>query len=421
MVKAVCGLARETTEFPESTVLLNVLVAASCRRPLGLSRLIYSMTLPNEGVAKAHAGTEMTLATESTSPVIEKRKHAASTPCEIDPLTDPRWAEFVRDNPHSSVFHSTNWLRTLRSVYGYEPVVLTTNAPGTSLSNGIVFCRIQSWLTGSRLVSLPFSDHCEPLVKSVEELAQLLGHMRRYVDSGKSKYAEIRPLSLELGVTTGFGRHLTYCFHSVNLNRRIEEIFRSFHKDCIQRKIRRAEREKLIYEDGNSEALLRKFYRLMVATRQRQALPPQPIAWFQGLAAQFGKDLKFRVASHGELPVASILTLSHKKSMTYKYGCSDAAFNKLGGMPFLFWKAIQDAKAQGCEEFDLGRSDSDNLGLIAFKDHWGATSSSLTYWTYPQMEAARSWTHNRFVRRVTSATPTLVLETAGRLLYRHIG
>jgi hypothetical protein len=35
----------------------------------------------------------------------------------------------------------------------------------------LVFCRVRSWLTGRRSISLPFSDHCEPLVESHEALA----------------------------------------------------------------------------------------------------------------------------------------------------------------------------------------------------------------------------------------------------------
>jgi hypothetical protein len=61
-----------------------------------------------------------------------------------------------------------------------------------------------------------------------------------------------------------------------------------------------------------------------VMTRRRHFLPPHPIEWFRGLIAAFGKDLKIRMASKDGVAVASILTLSHKKSMVYKYGCSDA-------------------------------------------------------------------------------------------------
>ena len=43
-------------------------------------------------------------------------------------------------------------------------VVYTTSPPSLPLSNGIVLCEINSWLTGRRMVSVPFSDHCEPLL-----------------------------------------------------------------------------------------------------------------------------------------------------------------------------------------------------------------------------------------------------------------
>ena len=108
--------------------------------------------------------------------------------------------------------------------------------------------------------------------------------------------------------------------------------------------------------------------------------------------------------------------------MVYKYGCSNAAFNKLGGMAFLFWKTIQEARDNGFEELDMGRSDTDNLGLIAFKDHWGAHGTLLHYWAYPQESVRhRSMWQERTAKRVFSVAPDLALETIGKLLYRHIG
>src|SRR5215467_14482639 len=82
---------------------------------------------------------------------------------QLDPIKDLRWAALVEKHPHASVFHSVAWLQALRNTYGYEPVVFTTSPPHAELTNAMVFCRIESWLTGRRLVSLPFSDHCEPL------------------------------------------------------------------------------------------------------------------------------------------------------------------------------------------------------------------------------------------------------------------
>jgi hypothetical protein len=349
--------------------------------------------------------------------------HSAPTVYEIDPLSDPRWPTLVENHPRSSVFHSTSWLRALQTVYGYEPVAVTTCPPGVGLTNGLVFCHIKSWLTGQRFVSLPFSDHCEPLVDGPGELDAMLLHMQRDLEERKSQYIEIRPLSQRLGGDVGFKKTLTYQFHRLDLRRSAQELFHGFHKDCIQRKIRRAEREELKYEDGNTEALLQKFYRLLVTTRRRQYLPPQPLAWFRGLIATFGDDLKIRVASKGDLPVAGILTLSDRRCVVYKYGGSIASLNKLGGMALLFWKTIQGAKDKALEELDMGRSGADNLGLIAFKEHWGATGTPLTYWRYPPPGpyVPRPAWQKSLARRVVRATPDLALEAVGTLLYRHIG
>ena len=340
----------------------------------------------------------------------------------LNPLHDPRWELFVRNHPRSSVFHSTQWLSTLQNAYGYKPFVVTTCPQQTALTNGIVFCRIDSWLTGRRIVSLPFSDHCEPLAGSSAELDGILASMRSEVDSDGWKYMEIRPTSYQPSSTTGMDKLFTYRLHRLNLHGSTENLFQNFHKSCVQRKIRRAEREGLKYEEGISEPLLQQFHKLLAVTRQRLLLPPQPQLWFRALIASFGNDLKIRVVSKDDVPIASILTISHRKSMIYKYGCSDARFNNLGGMALLMWNTIQDAKARGYEELELGRSDGSNLGLISYKEHWGAIGTELNYWRYPMIAVASegSW-QNSIMRRLVPVTPAFVLNAAGRLLYRHIG
>ena len=107
-------------------------------------------------------------------------------------------------------------------------------------------------------------------------------------------------------------------------------LHKGFHKDCIQRKISRAERESLTYEAGRSPLLLQQLYRLLQLTRSRHHLPPQPFEWFQNLVACMGKDVSIRIASKGSQPIAGIMTLDHGKKMVYKYGGSDVMFNNLG-------------------------------------------------------------------------------------------
>jgi|ERR1022692_1166901 CelD/BcsL family acetyltransferase involved in cellulose biosynthesis len=380
------------------------------------------MKAANKSGWSVAGGTAAKLAADRSVPVLQKVERVAPRIYEIDPLRDPRWAALVGSHPQASVFHSTSWLRALRAVYGYEPVVVTSCSPEECLTNGLLFCRIKSWLTGRRLVSLPFSDHCEPLVDNPNEVDAMIMQMKQQINRNEWKYFELRPVLYEPSRHTELSQLVTYQFHNLNLRPSTPQLFQSFHKDCIQRKIRRAERENLKYEEGTSEDLLQKFYRLLVMTRRRQYLPPQPLSWFRALIAAFGKDLKIRVASKDGAAVASILTLAHKKSMVYKYGASNAAFNNLGGTALLFWKTIQEAKDGGFEDFEMGRSDFDNLGLIAFKERWGASGRIINYWIYPQRSVGLETVWKKgLARRVVATVPDLALVTVGRLLYRHVG
>src|SRR4249919_347350 len=89
-----------------------------------------------------------------------------------DPIGDPRWADLLARHPAVSVFHTPAWLEALRRTYGYIPFVVTTSS-GARIENGLVVCRVSGW-TSRRLVSLPFSDHCEPLVSEPSELRALV-------------------------------------------------------------------------------------------------------------------------------------------------------------------------------------------------------------------------------------------------------
>jgi hypothetical protein len=341
---------------------------------------------------------------------------------QIEPLNDPRWPAFLQRHPHATVFHTPAWLDGLRRTYGYRPVVLTTAGPGEDLRDGLAFCRVQSRLTGSRIVSLPFSDHCEPLVEEAEDLGCLLAALKNELAPDKAKYFEIRPLTFPEAGAMDLQKAGSFCFHRLELRGDLEKIFGEFHKGCIQRKILRAEREGLRYEVGTSESLLTRFYRLQVLTRRRHHILPQPLSWFRNLLGCMGDNAKIHLASKDDVAVASILTLRYKDTLVYKYGCSDKRLSNLGGTPLLFWKAIQEAKAENLVRLDLGRSDWDNPGLIAFKDRLGAVRSPLTYWSYgshPFRPSESRWL-KRIAMRTLRYVPDPLTPLAGRLLYRHL-
>ena len=344
----------------------------------------------------------------------------------IDPTQDERWEQFLQAHPAASLFHSSAWLKALHATYGYPPLVFTTSAPGRLITNGIPFCRIQSWITGSRLVSVPFSDHCQALVDAQETRESTLELLPSLLEQEHCEYLELRSRTPDSAWLhrVGFAQSASFIHHTLDLRPSLSVLFDRSHKSCFQRKITRAEREGLTYKEGSNDELLQQFYSLQIVTRRRHGLPPQPIAWFRNLRDLLGDTLKIRVASKNGRPIASIVTVRYKDTLVYKYGCSEMVFHRFGPMPFLFWQTIQRAKEEGTAQFDLGRSDTGQAGLIAFKDHMGAMATPLNYYRYPA-SAAKPSGLSRFMQcpeisAVSAHFPAILLRAASNVLYRHL-
>lgn len=288
-----------------------------------------------------------------------------------------------------------------------------------------MFCRVNSWLTGHRLVSLPYSDHCEPLAE-IEVVREVCAALEQEVRERRLRYFELRPLrqlACQDALCQPVGR---YCMHTLDLTPDLAAIYNGFHPSSIQRKIRRAAREGLTYREGRSEDLLDAFCRLQARTRRRHGVPVQPAVWFRNLIRLFGDALTIRVAMSGDEAAASILTIRHKGTLVYKYGCGDARLNRLGGMQLLLWKAIEDAKGQDLKAFDLGRSDAAQEGLVKFKERWGCETMGLTYLRCAsaggvesgETPSGKGWTMRMAGRIIGHMPPRLVMPIS-RFLYKH--
>lgn len=344
---------------------------------------------------------------------------------ETRPLEDSRRSDFLLRHPRSSVFHTTAWLEALQRTYRYNPIVFTTSPPGAELANGLVFCRVNSWLTGRRLVAVPFSDHCDPLVTGAEHMQSLLVQPEHEVLEEGALYVELRSRTPTEARSSLLRSDYHYWLHEIDLTPDLDTIFRKCPKDSTQRKIRRAERERLGYDEGPSDALLDALYGLLLKTRHRHEIPPQPKCWFKNLVICFGDALKIRLAFRDLTAAAAIITISHKDCIVYKYGCSDTRFHSLGAVHMLFWKTILEGKRKGSRVFELGRSEFGNGGLVTFKDRWGGVRSVVTYTRFSASKqstyrGAENW-KERAGKSIFAHPPERLLRLAGELAYRHVG
>jgi CelD/BcsL family acetyltransferase involved in cellulose biosynthesis len=366
---------------------------------------------------------------QGTSYAAARKRVAAKSVHAIDPVQDDRWEDLVARHPRASLFHSSGWLRALARTYGYKPIAYAVSSSGSRLDGGVVFCQIDSWLTGKRLVSLPFSDHCEPLVDSQSDCDTVAVALEEQSRQEKWRYIEMRPLHSSFEVFPSLqSTAVPYTLHLLDLRPDLQTLFRNCHKNSTQRKIVRAEREGLEYREAVGGEHLDAFYHLHAITRKRHRRPPQPREWFVNLIEGFGGALKIRVALHHDRPVATVLTIRHKDTLVYKYGGSDPRFNHLGSMHLLLWSAIAEAKAAGLRCFDFGRTESGQDGLITFKKRWGTTQTELVYSRYSlsdrvshMFEVPTSNWKSKAAEYLLAHLQPGVLSVVGRALYRHVG
>lgn len=328
----------------------------------------------------------------------------------LDPLADERWEEFVGRAPAATVFHHPLWLGLLAGHYDYRFDACCVVDDGGAVVAGLPWARVESRLTGRRLVAVPFSDVCEPL-GSVGELVPAIDEARRELGLG----LEVRALVHELG---GSSPH-RYWHHVLELTDDGE----SGASASTRRGVAKARREGLTFERRADADALDAFYRLHVRTRRRLGAPTQSKRFIDGLLALFERGHGFvaLVSAHGARPVAAAVFLRLGAHLIYKYGASDAAALSLRPNNLLFAEVIRWAGADGCRTLDLGRTDLDNEGLRRFKRGWGAEELPLHY-TYVGLDppSGRSLAE-RVLAVAIRNSPPLLSRATGAALYRHFG
>jgi CelD/BcsL family acetyltransferase involved in cellulose biosynthesis len=338
----------------------------------------------------------------------------------IDPIGDPDWLAFVESCPTAEVFHHPRWLELLRSQYGYGFQACCVG-DGDGIEAGIPIARIESRLTGRRLVSLPFSDICSPLARDADPAALDALGQALVEESGRAGLDLTVHGSLP-GAPGAFVQH-GFFRHLLPLASDPAEVEQRYSKSQIKRGIKKAKREGLRFERRTDEDALDAFYALHVKTRRKLGVPTQPKRFIRRFEELFAAGMGFvGLIFDGEQPIAAAVFLTWNGTVTYKYGASDA--RKLGKRPnnLLFSEVIRWACETGFHTLDFGRTDIDNEGLRAFKRSWGASEVELSYtYVMDREPSLESGLRDRVMGATIQRSPALVSRLAGEALYRHFG
>src|SRR5688572_5900388 len=94
----------------------------------------------------------------------------------VDPLAVADWDSQIGGLPGASFFYTSAWARTIEGTYGYKPLYLV-KTEGGNLRGLLPIMEVDSWLTGKRGISLPFSDECAAIGTGLPEFAKEITQM----------------------------------------------------------------------------------------------------------------------------------------------------------------------------------------------------------------------------------------------------
>ncbi len=339
----------------------------------------------------------------------------------MDPVQDPAWDMLVQTSRYGSFFHTSHWANVLTASYRYRPCYFAWVEDG-ALRAAVPVMEVDSILTGRRGVSLPFTDHCEPLLAEDVTLEELLPQLLDYGRLAGWRFLEIR------GGTDSLDRsHCSslYYGHTLDLTAGETALFAGLRKST-QRNVRKAAGAGLTLETRSTPESLRTFYQMNCLTRKAHGIPPQPWVFFKQLFDHVLSKGRGRLvlARHEGTPVAGALFLHFGTQAIFKFGASNRKYQQLRANNFILWETIRWYAARGYKSLCLGRSEPEHTGLLQFKRGWGAEEKVRGYYKYDLIQnrfVSSPVKNNGFAEKVFGVMPVPVARWMGEVLYRHVG
>ncbi len=155
----------------------------------------------------------------------------------IKDIGPDKWDAFVRSHPDGSLYHLSSWHRTIEESYGYQTLYYVVTGGNGEIRAAVPAVNLKNLFLGRRTVSYPFSDYCDPLVTSRDEFPEILESI-----SASRGNAEFRTRNFR-GPVEGLRADSSFSNYSINLEDDPETLYSRLHKSCVQRRIRKSEKE----------------------------------------------------------------------------------------------------------------------------------------------------------------------------------
>ena len=339
--------------------------------------------------------------------------------CEPSERAD--WNLYVQNHAQHSPYHFWHWMQAVEQAYGHKLLAVAA-FNGTSIVGVLPIVEMSKLGWGHHYCSLPFCDLGGILADDEVGRDAIVDYMAKLQQQSKRPPLELRERQFAITDEASLaGKKVSMILPLPDSS---EALFTSF-KSKLRSQIRKAQKNGLTFELGNSAEFVDAFYRVLSVNMHRLGSPVHSKAWFQAVATEYAEQCRIALVRHEDKVIGAGFILFSPDHACIPWASTLAEYNRLAPNMLVYWALLQYVTDLGCKEFDFGRS-TFGEGTYKFKQQWGAKPHYLHWYklgetnSEGQSSPSNQNTARQLVERVWRAMPLSLVNLIGPMLRKHI-
>jgi len=331
---------------------------------------------------------------------------------------------FLDAQPDATLFHSAAWSDVVRATYGHD-VRHWVARSGDEIVGSFSATVMRVPGLGCKYIASPYQMYSGlPLADDDSIASALVTACAESARKDGAQYVEVRhfedaPLLASAGFVAAPSGLVTTTIP-------LSSLALSQAEHGHRQRVRKA--EKLGVDVFRSESLddLRVFRRMYLATGRAMGAPQAGWRYFAETFDRMRDRMRLYLARREGQIVGGFLVLADRRLAFAR--CSAHSSREslaVNAGHALWWRALQDAAADGCPAFNCGVSSAGDPGLIKWKEGWGGTSKPVHVFVLPLRssppEAGGYFEGYGLAKAVWKKLPLRVVDLVGHQVTRWIG
>ena len=348
----------------------------------------------------------------------------------IDEAESRGWDDMIMNHPLGSVFHHTSYGKVIQSTFNHmTPYYVSLIGTDGNCKGGLVLFLVRSWLTGNRLVSIPWAAYGDPLIRSSEEFELLFEEVNNLSQRVNASYVQInsrksRAFLNKVKIMTPIEYDKA---HLLDLTKGQDTVWQGLHKS-IRRRIRKTERNGIEVRLAQSEVDIFSFYSVWCRHRKILGLPAHRLEYFQNMWKYLASKgmMQIWIAEKKGDVLGGQCTFILKGTEFLTYIAAEGEFRQAGGGVAIIWAVICSAFKNEINTIDFGKTPIGANNLKSFKESWGAKEIETPVFYYPRIMGVSSFQDEkklsyRAMRYFWKIAPPQLSKFASSFFWRHTG